>query len=75
MSDTQAAKIAALVHRMRAFDAEYAAIVVLQHATPEVRPSVVAAMVEYDQRMSVFEADLAALSRPEFDALTQAIGF
>jgi hypothetical protein len=47
---------------------------VLQHATEEVRPSVVSAMVDYAERMKVFEADLRALSREEHEALNVALG-
>lgn len=67
-------KIQTFVDRTRAFDEEYAAIVVLQHATEEVRPSVVSAMVDYAERMKVFEADLRALSREEHEALNVALG-
>ena len=67
-------KIQAFVDRTRAFDEEYAAIVVLQHATEEVQPSVVSVMLEYGERMKVFEADLRALSREEHEALNVALG-
>jgi hypothetical protein len=70
--DTQ--KIQSLVDRTRAFDAEYDAIVVLQHATEEVRPSVVSVMLDYGKRMEAFEADLRALSREEHAALNVALG-
>jgi hypothetical protein len=67
-------KIQAFVDRTRAFDEEYAAIVVLQHATEEVRPSVVSVMLDYGKRMRVFEADLRTLSREEHAALNVALG-
>ncbi len=79
MTDTHdtlacALKIEALVQRTRAFDEEHAAIVVMQHLTEEVRPSVVSVMLDYGQRMRAFEADLRALSPLEFAALTQSRG-
>jgi hypothetical protein len=67
-------KIQAFVDRTLAFDEEYAAIVVLQHATEEVRPSVVSVMLDYGKRMRVFEADLRTLSREEHAALNVALG-
>jgi hypothetical protein len=67
-------KIQTFVDRTRAFDEEYAAILVLQHATEEVRPSVVSVMVDYGERMKVFEAELRALSREEHEALNVALG-
>ena len=67
-------KIQALADRTRAFDEEYNAIIVLQHATPEVRPCVVACMQDYMARLTNFECDLAYLSRPEHAALNVALG-
>ena len=67
-------KIQALADRTRAFDEEYNAIIVLQHATPEVRPCVVACMQDYMARLTNFLCDLAYLSRPEHAALDVALG-
>jgi len=67
-------KISALADKCRAFDREYDAIVVLQHATPEVRPCVVSVMEDYCDRMRVYEAELAALSHLEHATLHVMLG-
>jgi hypothetical protein len=67
-------KIKAFADRTRAFDKEYAAIVVLQHATEEVRPCVVSVMLDYGERIKAFEADLRTLTYQEHEALNVALG-
>jgi hypothetical protein len=74
LDTVDAQKIQAFVDRTRAFDVEYAAIVVLQHVTEEVRPSVVSVMLDYGKRMRAFEADLRTLTREEHAALNMALG-
>ena len=67
-------KIQALADRTRAFDEEYDSIIVEQHATPEVRPCVVAWMQHYMARLNVLEREMDLLSRPEHAALDVALG-
>ena len=67
-------KIEALAEATRQLDAQYAAIVDLQHTAGEIQPAIVGVMLEYMQLLRAHQSNVGRLDGGEFAALKAALG-